>query len=213
MKDQSGTNSNPGYKHGHNCRGETTPTYHSWVAMKARCTNPKNNRYERYGGRGITYCPEWETFAGFLADMKECPHGQSIDRIDNDKGYSPGNCKWSTREEQCSNKSTNVRYTFQGKTQTRSQWAREVGVSEDALANRIVNLGWSVEKALSTPVARKAARQSHFTGVTWDKKGNNWMARVYPSGKAKHLGSFQYEFDAFLAIHEFKNAEPSISFI
>jgi len=210
MNNQSSTN-NSNYKHGHtgSRKGNPSPTYKSWQGLKERCNNPHNKRYDRYGERGISYCPEWETFAGFLADMKECPYGLSIDRIDNDKGYSPDNCRWATAAEQASNRSDNVRYTFQGKTQTQAQWARELGLGEKLLNNRINRDGWSVEKALSTPIrVQGAARQSHFTGVNWYKTGSKWHATARVNGKRKHLGYFQYEFDAFLAIHEFKQSNP-----
>jgi hypothetical protein len=84
-----------------------TPTYVSWRAMKQRCENQNNNRYAIYGGRGISYCPEWQTFEGFFASMGERPGGKreySIDRIDPDGNYEPANCRWATRSEQEHNK-------------------------------------------------------------------------------------------------------------
>ena len=81
-----------------------TGTYRSWCDMIQRCTNPRRDNYERYGGRGITVCERWMTFANFLADMGERPDGTSIDRIDNYRGYEPGNCRWATAIEQAQNK-------------------------------------------------------------------------------------------------------------
>ena len=86
-------------KHGH-AKDGFTPTYTSWDSMKARCSRESHPNYMNYGGRGIDYCDEWEDFAQFLADMGERPEGKTLDRIDNDKGYSPSNCRWSTPEEQ-----------------------------------------------------------------------------------------------------------------
>ena len=78
-------------------------TYHSWSAMLQRCNNPNNVGYKNYGGRGITVCQPWQTFANFLADMGERPPGRTLDRIDNDRGYSPDNCRWATYSEQTTN--------------------------------------------------------------------------------------------------------------
>lgn len=88
-----------------NGRVVVSPTYESWRKMKARCTNKSSNRYYRYGARGITYDPRWNSFQAFLADMGERPAGKTLDRIDNDKAYCKVNCKWSTATEQRRNRS------------------------------------------------------------------------------------------------------------
>lgn len=79
--------------------------YRSWCALKQRCSNPKTENYKNYGGRGIRFCKRWETFENFYADMGKRPENTSIDRIDNDGNYEPGNCKWSTIIEQNNNTS------------------------------------------------------------------------------------------------------------
>jgi hypothetical protein len=78
--------------------------YECWVSMRDRCRNPNNKRYEHYGRRGITVCRRWDTFENFLADMGPRPDGHSIDRIDNDGNYDPGNCQWATRSQQRRNR-------------------------------------------------------------------------------------------------------------
>ena len=81
-----------------------SPEYRSWQKMKGRCNDPNNNRYQNYGGRGITICSRWGSFTAFYADMGKRHKRMSIDRIDNDGNYEPDNCKWSTPEEQGRNK-------------------------------------------------------------------------------------------------------------
>ena len=81
-----------------------SPTYSTWVQMVQRCTNPNAPTFAYYGGRGITLCERWRTFEHFLDDMGVRPDGLTLDRIDNDKGYEPGNCRWATWSEQMSHR-------------------------------------------------------------------------------------------------------------
>ena len=87
-------------RHGHARRRLKSRAYVIWNNMIRRCTDPKNKRFKDYGGRGITVCERWLIFANFLADMDEPPPGLTLDRRDNDKGYSPDNCRWATHSEQ-----------------------------------------------------------------------------------------------------------------
>lgn len=86
------------YRHGHSAR--KTTTYRSWKEMRQRCTNPNNDKWKWYGGRGITICARWSEFANFLEDMGERPEGKTIDRINSDGNYELANCRWATPKQQ-----------------------------------------------------------------------------------------------------------------
>ena len=90
--------------HGHSRRGQRTATYETWRSMRQRCWNPRHLHFAEYGGRGITIDERWWTFRGFLADMGERPAGTTLDRLDKDGPYAPGNCRWATPSEQNRNR-------------------------------------------------------------------------------------------------------------
>lgn len=123
-------------------------TYKAWLSMRQRCLNVNNPAYGNYGGRGITIDPCWDTFDQFLADMGEVPEGMSIERIDNEKGYGPDNCKWATRLEQGRNTRKCRVITHGGKTQTLAEWADEYGINRQTLGKRLDN-GWDMGRALT----------------------------------------------------------------
>lgn len=116
----------------HGMTGSTE--YRIWQFMRDRCSNTKNSHYHLYGGRGITVCERWKTdFSAFLEDMGRRPRGTSIDRIDNDGNYEPGNCRWATIVEQNRNKRNNRFIEAMGKRQTMKEWSLELGKSVGCL--------------------------------------------------------------------------------
>lgn len=131
------------------------PEYRVWEAMKRRCANVNDSSYAYYGGRGIRVCAAWnKSFPEFFADMGRRPPKLTLDRIDNDGDYTPNNCRWATREEQCLNRRSNRWLTVDGERKTITQWSRDLGASDDTVAMRMKN-GWSVEDAVSVPVGSK----------------------------------------------------------
>jgi len=135
--------------------------YPIWIGMKQRCTNPKNKRYSDYGGRGITVCDSWQNFENFLADMGEAPEGLTIDRINNDGDYEPGNCRWISMKEQARNYRHNHILSYNGKEKPLVAWAEQYNIPYHTLKSRINKLHWPVDKALNTPV-----RESHINIIT-----------------------------------------------
>jgi hypothetical protein len=125
-----------------------------WGNMKDRCTNPKAKDYPNYGGRGVAVCPEWSaSFEAFWRDMQDgYADTLTLDRIDNDGPYSPKNCRWATQLAQHNNKRSNVWIDAPEGIVTIAQAARTRGMQPQTLSARLNRYGWSVEKALNTPV-------------------------------------------------------------
>lgn len=127
------------------------PEYSPWQNMLNRCRNPDTPGYDRYGGRGITVCSQWRTFAAFLADMGSRPSPEhSIDRIDNDGNYEPGNCRWATPEQQQRNRANNRLLGHGGKVLCIADWAELRGLTRGIIMSRLL-LGWSIGDTLDTP--------------------------------------------------------------
>lgn len=117
--------------------GVKTKEYRIWDSMRQRCGNPNDPHFEEYGGRGIHVCSEWEKYSQFIADMGLKPSAaHTLERIDNNLGYSKSNCRWATRKEQANNRRSNVYLTLQNRTQTMAQWADELGVPLRRLSER-----------------------------------------------------------------------------
>lgn len=124
-----------------------TPAYSSWSAMKFRCSNPNHRAYPQYGGRGIFVCDRWIVFENFLADMGERPMGRTLDRIDNNRGYEPGNCQWSTHKEQSRNRGVNHRIELNGTSLSIAEWSEKTGINYSTIKER-VRRGWSASRCL-----------------------------------------------------------------
>lgn len=125
-------------KHGH-------PLYSTWKNMRSRCNNPNNNSYYDYGGRGIKVCKEWDSFATFLswAIANGWGKGLTLDRIDNDKGYSPENCRIATWKDQVRNRRKTVFLTYKGETKPLSQWCEELGLRMKTCYGRLHYYHWT----------------------------------------------------------------------
>lgn len=120
--------------------------YHVWNSMVQRCINPENQSYENYGGRGITVCEDWLVFENFYRDMGE-PNGLTIERKNNNLGYSKDNCIWTTRQVQNKNHRRVRNITFNGVTKTATDWAKEIGVSDQCIYSRL-DRGLTTEQVL-----------------------------------------------------------------
>lgn len=139
-----------------------TKTYYSWKSMRTRCLDDRHVAWAAYGGRGISVCARWvNDYDAFFEDMGECPEGMTIERIDNNGNYEPGNCRWATRAEQAVNRSSNHELTYNGKTQTVTEWGAEIGVKPQTLFGRI-KYGMPIEEILS-PDYRRAIEAAHGT--------------------------------------------------
>ena len=149
--------------HGATRNRKSTHLYSVWDGMKERCYNRNKAYYHRYGGRGITMCDEWHySFEAFQSWAYENGYREdlTIDRIDNDKGYCPENCRWVTIKEQSNNKENNHYLTFRGETKTLMQWSEATGFPFSTLSRRASH--WknaTAEEILLTP--RKIDKNGH----------------------------------------------------
>jgi len=141
----------------HGKRG--TDMYRIWTHIKTRCFNKNSPRYHQYGGRGITMCERWNSFELFALDIGDRPSKKhSLDRINNDGNYEPGNIRWATAKEQNRNRRCSKRISARGETKTVGEWAEVSPVRYVDIQNRL-RRGWSAENAIFTPLKR---RFKHF---------------------------------------------------
>jgi len=152
--------------HGFTAGAKKDPLYRVWVSMIQRCHNPNDTGFGRYGGRGIVVCDRWRFgengevgFVCFLADMGYRPSSKhSLDRIDNQRGYEPDNCRWATDVEQSRNRTITKMVTFQGKLMPLGTACELAGLPYDPVVQRL-RKGWSEEHALAAPILRMPPRK------------------------------------------------------
>lgn len=140
-------------KHGEARAGRQSPEYVAWMHIIDRCENQSNKDFRWYGARGISVSPKWRhDFSAFLADAGRRPSPlHSIDRIESNKNYEPGNVRWSTATEQARNTSRNAILEIDGVRKCISAWASDYGIGESCIRLRLKR-GWSAKRAVSVPV-------------------------------------------------------------
>jgi hypothetical protein len=154
-------------KHGLSCTAE----YKAWQQMVRRCTVPSHRAWANYGGRGIAVCAQWLTSPEqFLADMGKKPSAaHELDRRDNDKGYSPENCRWVLRVQNCRNRRSNRMLSFGGESRALAEWCERLSLPRDTVRKRL-QAGWPVDMALSTPVRPKAPNDRALVAANYSKR-------------------------------------------
>jgi hypothetical protein len=144
----------------HGLSRQLASTYRSWKDMRSRCLNPRDFDYADYGARGIGVCERWSDFAAFVADMGKRPKGKTLDRIDVNGHYEPGNCRWADAKQQANNKRSNHTIKFNGETKTLAQWCEQFSVEPSKVRYRI-KAGWSLERIFSLKDGRIDGKKTH----------------------------------------------------
>lgn len=181
---------------------KATGAYISYRSMMQRCYFPGHKSYAVYGGAGILVDEDWHNFENFYRDMGDRPAKHTLGRKDGTKGYSKENCQWETPEQQGTNRKTTVFIEFNGKKQSISQWARELGISGSCISRRIQQ-GWTTEQILTTPsdlgnarlgfarVKKKRKLPPPAKGVYFRQKYGTFYVRVYKNGKCVQRHGFK----------------------
>ncbi len=134
-----------------------TPTYKSWLAMHERAAGIDAEKAERYRDRGIKVCERWETFENFVADMGHRPDGTTIDRIDNDGNYEPGNCRWADKWTQAANRRTSRIVILNGERVCLAEACRRIGIDLGTAPDRVKRTGCTLQEAVDHYAAKRAA--------------------------------------------------------
>jgi hypothetical protein len=143
-----------------------SPEHRAWAAMRQRCGNPNNPQYQYWGGKGVKVCARWQRFENLYADMGPRPSPEhSIDRIDVNGDYEPGNCRWATSGQQSLNKTSNKLVSFAGETRAVAEWAKLYGIDRGVLGHRLER-GWDMERALTTPTEDQTGALYTYQGKT-----------------------------------------------
>lgn len=158
--------------HGLSRVGKRAKVYSIWHAMIQRCRNKRNVQYKNYGGRGIAVCQRWSNILNFIKDMGHPAPKMTLERVDNNKGYSPGNCRWATQAEQARNKRGVRLITWNGKIKCLTDWAKELKLSHNGLKKRLRHR--SFEDAVKRPFG--GGRFITFKGET--KNLNAWAKKL-----------------------------------
>lgn len=161
-------------------RQQHASEYNIWRTILERCCNPNYADYPAYGGAGLTVAPKWrDSFPAFIKDVGPRPDsGYSLDRINNAKGYWPGNCRWATPTEQNRNRSINRLVTYQGKRMTLAELAERTGVHRMTIAHRL-NKGQSMVEAIRDPQVRYEHQGHSLTLRQWSERLNVNYSTLY----------------------------------
>ena len=144
-----------------------TKEYKTWVRIRRRCENVLSQDYPHYGGRGIRVCKRWQRFENFFADMGIRPRGKtSLDRVNNDGNYEPGNCRWADIKQQNRNKRSIRQLTIDGVRRTLPKWSDISGTHQETIRSRL-RRGWSSKEAVFCPCLQEMKR----IGNRWGKRG------------------------------------------
>lgn len=181
-------------KHGEG-GGSPSKEYSTWISIKQRCYNPRCAAYKVYGAKGVTVCAPWrKSFVSFLSDIGRAPSQKhSIDRINPNLGYAPGNCRWATSKEQGENRSNSRFLVCKSEVMTVAQAARRFGIHHTTLVHRLEKYDWDLEKATEKPLRHYAKEQQAFPGEEYRSvEYKAWTAMRFRCSNPKALGYHRY---------------------
>lgn len=167
--------------------GGYTPEYRAWLHIRNRCFNPNVEKFKNHGGRGITVCPKWrDSFEAFFQDVGKRPSPRhTIDRIDNDGNYEPGNCRWATQTEQQNNKRNNIKIVVSNRELTLKEACKDVGVDYRFVWLRLKR-GYSLQDAFSKPRKANAGTGSHLLPLS-SKYTNSELFHMFAASQTQAI--------------------------